>query len=156
MVRSFSGSKAALCLLGLSSAGLEHGCSLWEGGQFADLTAQAFPSTGIKITTRVCADLTAHPLPPTLLSHLIQTVAFAGISCRPKFRSLSSLVTMKWLISFFVSRFYFRHLEQVCTKAIINANVSLVVQDSTVGDFCGFWCVHHTPCIRSSLTEKTG
>lgn len=59
---------------------LERGCSLCEEGQFEDLTAQAFPSTGIKITSRVCADLTAHPLPPTLLSHLIQTVAFAGTS----------------------------------------------------------------------------
>lgn len=144
MVRCVSASKAALCLLGLSSAGLERGCSLWEGGQLAGLTAQAFPSTGMKITSGVCADLTAHPLPPTLLSLLIQTVAFAGISCRPKFKSLSSPIIVKWLISFFVSRFYFRHLEQVCTKAIITANVSLLVPASTVGDFCGLWCVHHT------------
>lgn len=80
---------------------LERGCSLCEGGQFADLTAQAFPSTGIKITSRVCADLTARPLPPTLLSHLIQAVAFAGTSCRPKFRSLSSPITVDWLPSLF-------------------------------------------------------
>lgn len=155
-VHSFKDSKAALCLLGISSACLESSCSLREWGQFEDLTAQAFPSTGIIITTRVSADLTVHPLPPTLLSHLIQTVAFAGISWRPKLRSLSSSITGKWLISFFVSRFYSRHLEQGCTKTIIVANVSLLVLCSTVGHVCGLGCLHYIPCISSSSTEKTG
>lgn len=154
-VRSFKDSSAALCLLGISSVGLESSCSLHEWGQFEDLTAQAFPSTGITVTTRVSAE-TVHPLWLTLLSHLTQTVAFAGVSWRPKLRSLSSSITGEWLISFFVSRFYIRHLEQVCTKTIITGNASLLVLYSTLGNFCILGCLHYIPCINSSSTEKTG
>lgn len=154
MVHCVSASKAALCLLGLSGAGWN--VAVPSVREVSLQTWQPKPFQGIKITSRVCADLTAHPLPPTLLSLLIVTVTFAGISCRPKFKSLSSPIIVKWLISFFASRFCFRHLEQVCTKTIIIAHVSLLVPASTAGDFCGLWCVHHTPWVSSSLTEKTG
>lgn len=99
-VHSFKDSRAALCLLGTSSACLENSCCLCERGQLEDQAAQAFPSTGIIITTRISADPTVHPLPQTLLSHLIWTVAFAGISWKLKLRSLPSSITGKWLILF--------------------------------------------------------